>query len=98
VPDCPVCGKAIRDLAQAISDRKTGSPVHFDCILEKITKNETRDAGDVISYIGGGRFGVLAWQNPQEPRSFRIKRIIEWENKEDRAVWRKPVADRFSMT
>jgi hypothetical protein len=98
VLDCPLCEKPIKDIAAALSDRNTGVPVHFDCILEKITAAEEQESGDVISYIGGGRFAVLHYQNPQDLRSFKIKKIIEWEDKENRADWRKPIADRYSIT
>jgi hypothetical protein len=98
VSDCPLCGKPIKDIAAALPDRASGTPVHFDCILAKITEAETQEPGDVVSYIGGGRFGVLHYQNSQDIRSFRIKKIIEWEDKENRAIWRKPIADRYSIT
>jgi hypothetical protein len=98
VLDCPLCGKPIKDIAAALSDRNTGVPVHFDCILERINETEYRESGDMVSYIGGGRFAVLHYQKPQDPRSFRIKRIIEWEDKENRADWRGPIADRYSIT
>ena len=31
---CEKCGKEIKDLNIAISNRNTGNPDHFDCILE----------------------------------------------------------------
>jgi hypothetical protein len=98
VPDCPICGKPIKDVAAALSDRASGTPVHFDCILGRITEAEPREPGDVVGYIGAGRFAVLHYQNPQVPSSFRIKKIIEWESKENRAEWRSPIADHYSIT
>jgi hypothetical protein len=98
VPDCPYCGKPITDLATAIADKDSGQAVHFDCIIGRLAENETLERGDAIAYIGGGRFGVVHFNNPQENRIFSIKKIIEWENKDERVDWRRIVADHFSVT
>lgn len=98
VPDCPYCGKPIKDLSAAISDRNTGEPVHFDCVLSRISEGEALEEGEVVSYIGGGRFGVVYFANPRDPRNFTIKKILEWEDKENRASWRQSVSDHYSVT
>jgi hypothetical protein len=98
VPDCPICGKPIKDISSALTDKVSGNPAHFDCVLGKIADNEIRGKGDVISYLGGGRFGVVHYADPRDVRGFKIKKIIEWEDKENRADWRKTVADHFSVT
>jgi hypothetical protein len=98
VPDCPYCGKPIRDLPAALTDRNSGEAVHFDCVLARLTENETMGRGDSVVYIGAGRFGVVHFANPNDPRSFVIKRIFEWEDKENRAEWRKSLADHYSVT
>ncbi|GHV89271.1 hypothetical protein AGMMS50267_16310 [Spirochaetia bacterium] len=97
-PDCPICAKPIRDISAAMTDKNSGLPAHFDCIIAKIAEKEVQDRGDVVAYIGGGRFGVVHYQNPQDTKNFKIKKIIEWEAKENRAGWRQPIADRFSTT
>ncbi|GHV81988.1 hypothetical protein AGMMS49991_05460 [Spirochaetia bacterium] len=97
-PDCPLCGKSIRDISAAMTDKNSGRPAHFDCIIAKISENEAQERGDVVAYIGGGRFGVVHYQNPLDTKNFKIKKIIEWEEKENRAGWRQPIADRFSTT
>jgi hypothetical protein len=116
VPVCPYCDKPIRELASALTDKNTGQPVHFDCVIAKIGESETLEPGDTISYIGGGRFGIVhfdgppaerdvrgrpdaPWRGPfQGPKDFRIKKILEWENKEERAEWRRIISDHFSVT
>jgi hypothetical protein len=124
VPDCPYCGKPIKDIASAIADKDSGQAVHFDCIIGRLAENETLERGDSIAYIGGGRFGVVHFNASQEgysqggrragesggePRPWRasaegsghgftIKKIFEWENKDERADWRRLLADRFSVT
>jgi len=97
-PDCPWCGKQINDIAAAISDKDTGRPVHFDCVLARIAEMEALEAGDSVCYIGGGRFGVIHYNNPPDTRDFTIKKIFEWELKDSVNEWRKPISEYFSIT
>ena len=71
VPDCPWCGKPIRDISSAMADRDTGVPVHFDCVAERIAGGESLDKGDVITYIGGGRFGIVNFGTGPESSGHR---------------------------
>jgi hypothetical protein len=98
VPDCPYCGKPIRDLPAALTDRNSGEAIHFDCALERLTENENLGRGDAVTYIGAGRFGVVHFAGPNDPRGFTIKKIFEWEDRENRAEWRKSLADHYSVT
>jgi hypothetical protein len=98
VPECPYCGKPIRDLAAAFSDKSSGEAVHFDCVISRIVENETLERGDTVTYIGGGRFGIVHFANSQDTRNFTIKKIFEWEDKENRAEWRGSLADHYSIT
>jgi hypothetical protein len=98
VPDCPYCGKPIRDLSAALTDRNSGEAIHFDCALARLRDNETLERGDAVTYIGAGRFGVIHFVNPNDPRRFRIKKIFEWEDRENRAEWRRSLADHYSIT
>jgi hypothetical protein len=112
VPDCPICNKPIRDLLSAISDRNTGAPAHFDCVAAKVAGAEKLDKGDTITYIGGGRFGIVNFSNrdvvkgsaePEQPRAagaygFKIKKVIEWESNDERAEWRSDICDHYSVT
>lgn len=97
-PDCPICGKPIKDIGSAVTEKNSGEPAHFDCIIAKIAEQETLGPGDRIAYIGGGRFGVIHFNSPQDTRNFNIKKIFEWEDKENRAGWRRGIADYFSVT
>jgi hypothetical protein len=98
VPDCPYCGKPIKDISAAVADKGTGEPVHFDCIIARIAEGETLETGDTVTYIGGGRFGVVHFDNPAESKNFTIKKILEWEDKEHRAEWRDSISDHYSVT
>jgi len=97
-PDCPWCGKQIQDIATAITDKDSGRPVHFDCVLARITEMENLEANDSVCYIGGGRFGVIHYNNPPDMRDFTIKKIFEWEAKDSKSDWRKPISEYFSIT
>jgi hypothetical protein len=97
-PDCPWCGKPIKDVASALSEKDTGLPVHFDCVLARIYKTESLENNDIICYIGGGRFGIVHYNNPPDTRDFRIKKVLEWENKDTRQEWRSFISDHYSVT
>jgi len=97
-PDCPWCGKQIKDITTAISDKDTGLPVHFDCVLARIAEVEKLETNDSVCYIGGGRFGILHYNNPPDTRDFTIKKIFEWELKDGNTEWRRPISEYFSIT
>jgi len=105
VHDCQWCGKPIRDITLAIADKNSGAPVHFECVAAKIAGAETLERGDVVTYIGGGRFGVVNFDSSGESteesssgsHSFKIKKIIEWENTDKRAEWRSEISDHYSI-
>jgi hypothetical protein len=97
-PDCPWCGKQITDITTAITDKETGLPVHFDCVLARLSNMEALDTNDSICYIGGGRFGIIHLNNPPDTRDFTIKKVFEWEAKDTNMDWRKPISEYFSIT
>jgi hypothetical protein len=106
-PECAYCGKPIRDIGAAVQDKNSAAPVHFDCVIARLSEMETLEPGDAICYIGGGRFGVVCFagqrSGPRNPageniRAFTIKKIFEWEDREQRALWRASIADHYSLT
>jgi len=97
-PDCPWCGKQISDITTAICDKETGFPVHFDCVLQRIASTETLGTNDGVCYIGGGRFGIVHYNNPPDARDFTIKKIFEWEARDNTNEWRRPISEYFSIT
>ena len=96
---CIRCGQSISDGHAALADRRSGEPVHFDCVMAELLENETLEKGDFLSYIGGGRFGIVEFNGRKgESKYFTIKKIVEWEDKENRAPWRYTFADNYSLT
>jgi hypothetical protein len=98
---CSCCGKPIKDMPTAIAERNAGGgggPMHFDCAIDRIVKQEFLERGDTVSYIGGGRFGIIHYSNPADTRNFKIKKILEWENKENRSDWRTAICDYYTAT
>jgi hypothetical protein len=85
-------------MAAALNDKFSGAPVHFDCVIARIGENEALEKGDAVTYIGGGRFGVVHFNNPQDTKNFKVKKILEWEDKENRALWRRDISDHYSLT
>jgi hypothetical protein len=96
--ECSGCGKPIKDIALAITEKSTGNVIHFDCVIAQLNKTERLERGDVITYIGGGRFGIVHFDSPHDHRKFSIKKIFEYEEKDARAAWRTILADRYSTT
>jgi len=95
---CLWCGKPIKEFSTALTDPESGKPVHFDCAVSRISERENLEKGDAIGYIGGGRFGVIHFSNPQNAKKFKIKKILEWENNEIRSEWRVTLCEHFSVT
>ena len=95
---CVWCEKPIKDISTAISEPNSGNPVHFDCVINRIVEREHFESGDTVSYIGGGRFGIIHFNNPPDTRDFKIKKILEWEDKENRSEWRTHISEYFSVT
>ena len=93
---CAKCGEIITDLASSIADKATGKPVHFDCVLNQIKETEPTGENEKIAYIGQGRFGVLYFENPRDQRNFTIKKIIEWEDREEKPEWRNEISELYS--
>ena len=97
-PECPWCGKQIKDITAAFSDKDTGIPVHFECVLARIAELEVLETNDTVCYIGGGRFGIVHYNNPPDIKDFIIKKIYEWETKDGNNDWRRPISEYFSIT
>jgi hypothetical protein len=96
--ECAVCGKPIKDITLAMAEKSSKKPIHFDCVIAQILKHEKMEKGDVVTYIGGGRFGVVHFDSPHDHRKFNIKKIFEYEEKDARAEWRNIMAERYSTT
>lgn len=84
---CKVCGKPIFDLAGAVASREDGEPIHFDCAMEILAKEEKLAPDEKIMYIGSGYFGVCAHVSGK----LEIRRKIRWEAAGTVQSWRKPM-------
>lgn len=76
--DCPLCGQVIETIASALTNPEGGF-CHFDCVLEKITKDEQLTEKQKVSYIGRGTFAVV---EENEENSFTFVKKIIWETPE----------------
>lgn len=85
---CKVCGKPIFDLAGALAAREDGEPIHFDCAIEILAKEEKLAEDEKLIYIGSGQFGVV-FNAPGG--KFEIRRKIKWETAGSSLPWRKPM-------
>ena len=78
MPVCSLCGKPIETIADSFCE-PDGSYSHFDCVLDKIRKQERVSEEETVSYIGHGNFAVF-YKN--EEGKFVIKTRIPYESKE----------------
>lgn len=91
--DCPICQKPIYDLSTAMAEKESGSPAHFDCILQRLTEAESLGPSEKIVYVGGGVFGVIEYAEKTETR-FTVKRRIRYEEEGKKQDWRKALSIR----
>ncbi len=90
--------KSINDLASAINDQESGNPVHFDCVIKKLSERENPGPNDKVTYIGNGKFAVLHFDNVHDMRHFSIVKEIEWEARDaKRGEWRDTMATLYSQ-
>jgi hypothetical protein len=75
---CAYCDKVIDNIASAIRGDED-KYYHFDCMLEKLAKEETLLDGEKISYIGRGTFAIIS-KNDEGKLLFR--KTIEVEKAE----------------
>jgi hypothetical protein len=85
---CAVCGKPVFDLTGAVASREDGEPIHFDCALEILSKEEKLTPDEKLVYIGSGFFGVCA---QAAGGKLEIRRKIRWEAAGTVQSWRKPM-------
>jgi hypothetical protein len=91
IPDCPVCGKPVRELASALTHRVSRQPAHFDCVVKELRESNEIAPQEKLCYLGGGCFGILEFRPPGGPSRFVIKRRIQYEEKETPQDWKKPL-------
>ena len=97
-PVCELCKQPIQEMASAMANKGSGNPVHFDCIVKKLSEHEHLSEKDRMTYIGNGKFAVLHFENPHDMRHFSIVKEIEWERAEDtRSAWREEMAGLYSQ-
>jgi len=93
---CGICGELISDISSAISDKNSGKPVHFDCVIKKLESEEKLLENEKIAYIGQGRFGILSYENIRDQKNFKIKKVIEVEDREKVSEWRTEISEIYS--
>ncbi len=91
VPDCPVCGKPVRDLAAALTHRVSRQPAHFDCVVRELRESNEVAPQEKICYLGGGSFGILEFRPSAGSPRFVIKKRIQYEEKETPQEWKRPL-------
>ena len=93
---CQYCGQSVNEIASSFIDSSSNKPVHFDCVLNQVKESEPTGENEKVAYIGQGRFAVLQYENIRDQRHFTIKKIIEWESREQQSEWRDELSGLYS--
>ncbi|UER67847.1 hypothetical protein LKV13_03570 [Borrelia sp. BU AG58] len=95
---CPMCEKQIKDIAScmSVSFDNECKPIHFNCAVNKIRTDNNLLKGEDLVYRGIGKFFVVNRLIRGNNLPFKIIREIDFENLEDRPVWRKKVFEEMS--
>lgn len=97
-PVCKRCGKPIKDIAFALSDKTSKDPIHFECVLNFLKESEQLQKNEEILYIGSGNFAIVYFENPGVRKHFKIKKLIEWEAEGNTHEWRQTIAKLTTST
>ncbi|MCF6335855.1 MAG: hypothetical protein L3J12_08950 [Spirochaetales bacterium] len=88
-PECPICGQSVKFLLTAISVGEENNPAHFDCVLKSISEKEELGPREKITYIGNGDFAIVTGKPGKD---IKIRKKIQFENKELKGDWRKRIS------
>ncbi len=91
-PVCEKCGQVIKDITLALSDKRTGNPVHFDCVLSLLKNSEELKENEELLYIGNGNFAIVWFEDPKIRKNFKIVKLLEWEEDGEKREWRREIA------
>ena len=75
---CPICEKKIENMADTITDRRTGQPAHFVCVHDELLKTLKLNDNQRLSYMGSGVFAVIEDVNEEGKQKFKIKEKFEY--------------------
>jgi hypothetical protein len=88
-PNCPLCGRSVRNLNIAIEDKTSHEPAHFECIIKHIAESTQLGQNERIHYLGSGCFGIIKYEEGKGLASFSVKKRIQYEDTIKKPDWRK---------
>jgi hypothetical protein len=96
-PTCPICEKPVYEIYSAITEKESGLPAHFDCIITRLIEQEKPGPTERVIYLGAGSFALIdVGPNPNMTK-FTIKKRIQYEEKDKKSEWRKPLAGKSQV-
>ncbi len=90
--ECPLCGKLVRDISNAIAHKETREPVHFECVMKEIALTEEIKESQKLCYLGQGTFGVVSMKD-RSGKDFTIHKKIIYEKHDEAIQWRKKISE-----
>lgn len=79
---CKICGKDIHYLSEVFASSDGEGVVHFDCALSEAKKSLRPETGEIVSYVGGGKFAkikVLHSGVVYDEKIRRTKRVFDFK-------------------
>jgi hypothetical protein len=93
---CPLSGEPIEHIFSAVQDPESGRPAILERAIERVSRNEELGENERLCYIGDGNFGVVYEERRGKNTVVEIRRRIEYENRNDKADWRKELSPGIS--
>ncbi|MFO7848647.1 MAG: hypothetical protein R6V67_01695 [Spirochaetia bacterium] len=91
---CVRCGEHIQHPEAALAAPDSGEPIHFDCAMEEVGKDEKLGQTERLCYLGHGNFGIISSKSDSSEKDFLIRKVISYENLEKEADWRKSMRNK----
>ena len=91
-PDCPICGKIVRNLNIAIEEKNSHEPAHFECVMRQLSAEIDLKPQEKLHYLGSGYFGIIQLKEGKGLSSYSIKEKFQYEDVSKKSDWRKKMS------
>jgi hypothetical protein len=75
---CPICGKTINNMSNAIHDKINSEMFHFECVTTELKKTHTARQNQRLVYVGSNQFAIIEDFHEEGKTKFRIIEKIQF--------------------
>ena len=93
IKNCPYCDEPVKFMNSAVFVAGFDDPIHFDCVIDKIKKDENMQPDETVNYLGKGSFGII--KKIEKSPGFEIRKRIQIEPEHEKVQWRKEIGSRI---